>query len=139
MITRIFSAPIGCGIRKLLVAPLAAQAAIDAIKGTTRKITVIVANDVMGRQFKRDLPSADYITPIKWLRRAADDETDLVIVDELGARLPAIIATLQRIPNEVWLVNPWPTRINTGHQHGPDLIGIDAGGRYIERDMGARA
>lgn len=132
MITKTFRAPIGTNLRGLCVAP----AALAAIKDTGRKITVITAHQVMTDQFKHFLPDARYFQPRQWLRRAADEATDLVIVDELQtSSLNQLMATLERIEAEVWLINPHLDRINADAARVPDLIGLTASGRFIERDF----
>lgn len=103
MFTKTFSAPTGSGVRKLAVAP----AAMESIKGTDRRITVIAPHQELHAQWAAWLPTATFITPIKWLRRAADADTDLIIADEMfNTQMARIMSTLSAIKTEVWLVNP---------------------------------
>jgi hypothetical protein len=135
MISKSLFAATGSGIRKLLVAP----AALDAIKGTERRITVIVPHMVVAdANWRQSLPDATFVTPHAWLRRAADSSTDLIIVDELhDVQMGLIKATLEAIEAEVWLVNPHNEgkaplyRVNTGVLtdgiNPPDVSGFITG------------
>lgn len=105
MITQTFRAPIGAGIRKLLVAP-AAREGINL--GWYRRVTVIVPNTALTCNWRDGLPDdTTYITPLAWLHRAQDDPNDLIICDELSQwSLRQIQATLASLETHVWLVNP---------------------------------
>lgn len=100
MITKRFQAPIGAGLRQLVIAPLARK--VSAERGVA--ITVI-ANKLMQQNWKGKFANADFITPEMWLRRAQDADNGLIIVEE-GSRLNRIGATLESIKTEVWLINP---------------------------------
>ena len=118
MITQVFRADTGAGVRTGLVAPAARE---GHALGQYGKITVIAPVLELSNQWAEWLPpNTTFITPLMWLRRADDRPDDLIICDELSQwSLNQIEATLRRLECDVWLVNPHDAFVSYHMQMNP--------------------